>query len=148
MSQGPVDRYWARDALAPIGGVPQPGTRDEAGKHEGQETPDPLFLTSFDALSDFLDTISRGDSIVSQLPAPGEDYSESPTNRIPLGIESRSLLNIQQLLELRWRPTQSNMVWKGGARFDEANCREFQFTKLDLKEGTMEEVTIEEGTEV
>ena len=112
---------WARDAPAPRGGAPQPGTRGEAGEQQAQETLDPSFTTLFGALSDVSDTIEGGDSSVSQLPSPGGDRSESPTNRIPLDVKSRSLLNIHQPSESRRRPTLCNTVRKRGAQFEEEN---------------------------
>ena len=115
---------WARDAGAPRGGAPQPSTRAEAGEQQAQETPDPSFSTSFGAPSDVSDTIEGGDSSVSQLPSPGGDRSESPTNRIPLGVKSLSLLNTQQPSELRRRPTLGNTVRKRGAQFDDENSDE------------------------
>ena len=62
-----------------------------------------------------------GESSVSQLPSPSGDRSESPTYRIPLGVKSLSLLNIQQSLELRPRPPLSN---KRRAQFDDENSDE------------------------
>ena len=112
---------WARDAGAPRGGAPQPGTRAEAGEPQAQETPDPSFSTLFGAPSDVSDAIEGGGSSVSQLPSTGGDRSESPTNRIPLGVKSLSLLNTQQPSELRRRPTLGNTVRKRGAQFDDEN---------------------------
>ena len=103
---------WARDAPTPRGGAPQPGTRAEAGKQQAQETPHPSFSMSFGGPSDVSDTIEGGDSRVSQLPSPGGDHSESPTNPISLDVKSVSLLNIQQPSELRRCPTQGNTVQK------------------------------------
>ena len=59
-----------------------------------------------------------GDGSVSQLPSPGGDCSESPTNRIPLGVKLLSLLNIQQSSELRQRPPLGN---KRRAKFEDEN---------------------------
>ena len=59
-----------------------------------------------------------GDSCVSQLPSPGRDRSKSPTNRIPLGVKSLSLLNTQRSSELRRRPALGN---KCRAQFDDEN---------------------------
>ena len=89
-----------------------------------QETPDPSFSTSFGTPSDVSDAIEGGDSSVSQLPSPGGDRSKSPTNRIPLGVKSLSLLNTQQLSESRWRPTLGNTVRKRGAQFDDEHSDE------------------------
>ena len=107
-----------------MGGAPQPGTRAEVGEQQAQETPDPSFSTSFGAPSDVSDAIEGGSSSVSQLPSPGGDRSESPTNRIPLGVKSPSLLNTQQPSELRRRPTLGNTVRKRGAQFDDENSDE------------------------
>ena len=101
---------WARDAGAPRGGAPQPGTRAEAGEQQAQETPDPSFSTSFGVPSDVSDALEGGDGSISQLPSPGGDRSESLTNRIPLGVKSLSLLNTQKSSELRRRPTLGNTV--------------------------------------
>ena len=115
---------WARDAGAPRGGAPQLGTRAKAGEQQFQETPDPLFSTSFGAPSDVSDALERADSSISQLPSPGGDRSESPTNRIPLGVKSLSLLNTQQSSEVRRRPTLGNTVRKRWAQFDDENSDE------------------------
>ena len=115
---------WAYDTGAPKGGARQPGTRAEAGEQQGQETPDPSFSTSFGAPSNISDAIEGDDRSVSQLPSPGGDRSESPTNRIPLGVKSLSLLNTQQLSELRGCPTLGNTVRKRGAQFDDENSDE------------------------
>ena len=109
---------WARDAGAPRGGAPQPGTRAEAGEQQAQETPDPSFSTSFGAPSDVSGAMEGGDGSVSQLPSPSGDRSESPTNRIPLSVKSLSLLNIQQSSELRRRPPLGN---KRRAQVDDEN---------------------------
>ena len=66
---------WARDAGAPRGGTPQPGTRAEAGKQQAPETPDPSCSTSFGAPSDVSDAIEGDDSSVSQLSSSGGDCS-------------------------------------------------------------------------
>ena len=112
---------WARDVGAPRGGAPQPGTRAEAGEQQAQETPDPSFSTSFGAPCDVSGAMQGGDGSVSQLPSPSRDRSKSPTNRIPLGVNSLSLLNIQQLSELRRPPPLGN---KGRAQFDDENSAE------------------------
>ena len=65
-----------------------------------------------------------GDGSVSQLTSPSGDHSESPTNRIPLGVQSLSLFNIQQSSELKRRPTLSNTVRKRAAQFDNENSDE------------------------
>ena len=62
-----------------------------------------------------------GDGSVSQLPSPSGDRSKSPTNRIPLGVKSLSLLNIQQSSELRRRPPLGN---NRRAQFDDENSVE------------------------
>ena len=112
---------WARDAGGPRGGAPQTGTRAEAGEQQAQETPDPSFSISFGAPSDVSGAMEGGDGSVSQLPSPSGDRSESPTNRIPLGVKSLSLLNMQQLSELRRRPPLGN---KHMAQFDDENSDE------------------------
>ena len=115
---------WARDAKAPWGGAPQPGTRTEAGEQQAQEAPDPSFSTSFGVPSDVSDALEGGGGSVSQLPSPGRDHSELPTSRIPLGVKSLILLNTQEPSELRRRPTLGNTVRKGGAQFDNENSDE------------------------
>ena len=112
---------WARDAGAPRGGAPQPGTRAEAGEQQAQETPDPSFSTSFGAPSDVSGAMEGSDSSVSQLPSPSRDRSESPTYLIPLGVKSLTLLNIQQSSELRRGPPLGN---KRRAQFDDDNSDE------------------------
>ena len=74
--------------------------------------------------SDVSDALEGGDGSISQLPSPGGDRSESPTNRIPLGVKSISLLNTQQPSELRRRPTLDNMGRKRGAQFYDENSDE------------------------
>ena len=115
---------WARDARATRGGAPQLGTRAEAGELQAQETRDPSFSTSFGVPSDVSDTIEEGGSSVRQLPSPGRDPRESPTNRIPLDVKSLSLLNTQLPSELRRRPTLGNTVRKRRAKFDDENSDE------------------------
>ena len=72
-------------------------------------------------LSDVSGAMEGGDSSVSQLPSPSGDRCETSTNRIPLGVKSLSLLNIQQSSELRWRPPVGN---KRRAQFDDENSDE------------------------
>ena len=112
---------WTRDAGAPRGGAPLPGTRAEAGEQQAQETPDPSFSTSFGAPSDVSYALEGGDGSISQLPSPSGDCSESPTNRIPLDVKSLSLLNTQQSSQLRRRPTLGNTVRNCGAQHDDEN---------------------------
>ena len=64
--------------------------------------------------------------------SPGGDRSESPTNRIPLGVKSLSRLNTQQSSELGWHPTLGNTVRKRGAQFDDENSDEPKSKRLYL----------------
>ena len=70
-----------------------------------------------------------GDRSISQLRSPDVDRSGSPTNRIPLSVKSLSLLNIEQLSELRRRHTLANTVWKRGPQFDDGNSDEPKSTR-------------------
>ena len=99
---------WARDSGAPRGGAAQLGTRAEADKQHAQETPDPSISTSFGAPSEISGAIEGDDGSVSQLPSPAGDRSESPTNRIPLGVKWVSPLTIQQSSEFRGCPALGN----------------------------------------
>ena len=122
LAENPVAN-WACDAGAPKSGALQPGTNGEAGEQQAQETPDPSLTKSFGAPSDISGAMEGGDGSVSQLPLPGGDCSESPTNRIPLGVKSLSLLNIQQSWELRRLPPLGN---KRRAQFDDENSGEYK----------------------
>ena len=133
---------WARDAGASRGGAPQPGTRPEAGEQQAQETPDPSCSTSFGATSDVSGAMEGGDRSVSQLPSPSGDRSESTTNRIPLGVKSLSLLNIQQSSELRRRPPLGN---KRRAEFDNENSDEHKSKRSYLGYVTREVLGCEEA---
>ena len=79
--------------------------------------------------SDVSGAMEGGDGSVSQLPPPGGDCSESPSNRIPLGVKSLSLLNIQRSWELRRRPPLGN---KRRAQFDDENSDEQKSKGPDL----------------
>ena len=84
---------WSRDAGVPRDGAPQPGTRAEAGEQQAQVNTDPSFSTSFAAAADDLGAMEGGDGSVGQLPSRGRDLTESPTNRVHLGLKLRRLLN-------------------------------------------------------
>ena len=54
----------------------------------------------------------------------GGERRESSAKRIPLALKSSSRLNIQDLAELGWHPTQGDMTRKRRGLFDDAHCNE------------------------